>query len=928
MLIQSEASSPQDPDDHVAMHVTAGDYFLMVQDLTGSGSYQLATSFTDRDRAVAAPLRRPGLVLGRRGGPQRRQDPRHHHRRISIVNQVLVNLGIGDGTFQPPVAVPVGHRSGVRHDGRPHRQRHPGHHHRQSGLERRVDLAGQRRRHLPARDRGPGRRRPVERGGRRLQRRRARSTWPSPTRTATTSRSCWATATARSRRARPSPRARARRRWPRPTSTATAAPTSRWRRIDGSNLTIFQGNGDGTFTPVQQLATGPDCLLGDRGRLQRRRPPRPGRRPAPATTRCRIFRTRTGSSSPRPCSRPARSRIALTAADFNGDGRIDLAASNYGVGDVSIFLGHGDGTFQPQAPIPVGAVGDGHRRGRPQRRRPRRPRRPPTSSDRPSSVLLGNGDGTFQAPTQPSTSTSPPSVVAADLTGNGIEDLIVPDESTNDVSILLGRGDGTLPRADPRPGRAGALGRGGRRLQRRRHPRPGRHRIASRTPSRSCSATATARSSPRRSCRRGSSRRTSRRPTSTATATSTWSCRTSSPSTISIFYGRGDGTFDDQVVLPVGSQPGNPVVADFNGDGRPDIAVAATRATVSIFMATGPRTLRPGPEHPGGTGGEPGGGRRPQRRRHPRPRRRRHQLVQPLVRHGPAGQWRRHVPHRPDRPRRRHPVSRSPWPTSNGDGKLDIITGNIGNNDLSVLMGDGDGTFQPAIELPAGSGPYGLAVADFNGDGRPDIAVADYQSGGVTVLLNQGGGAFGPPGADPHRRDHRSRWSPPTSTTTAGSTSPSPTRLQDTVTILLGNGDGTFTTGQTISVGIDPSGLVVGDFNGDGRPDLAVADAGSNDVDGLSRPGRRDVQQPDHPAGRQVAARDRHGRLPRQRHHRHRRGRRELQRRRGADRPRRRDVPARAAVHGRGRARRAGGRGPRTATATTDLVTANRTRAT
>ncbi len=55
MLIQSEASSPQDPDDHVAMHVTPGDYFLMVQGLTGGGSFQLETSFTDAN-APSQPL--------------------------------------------------------------------------------------------------------------------------------------------------------------------------------------------------------------------------------------------------------------------------------------------------------------------------------------------------------------------------------------------------------------------------------------------------------------------------------------------------------------------------------------------------------------------------------------------------------------------------------------------------------------------------------------------------------------------------------------------------------------------------------------------------------------------------------------------------------------------------------------------------------
>ena len=171
LLIQSEASSPQDPDDRVAMHLTAGDYFLMVQDLTGSGSYTLATSFTD---AIA-----PAQPLAGNSGAYSVAVADLTGNKIPdlivadlYVDQVLVYLGAGDGTFQPPIALPVGRRSGLRHDGRPDRQRHPGHHHRQPGLERRVGLAGQRRRHVPARDRGPGGPGPVERGGRRLQRRR------------------------------------------------------------------------------------------------------------------------------------------------------------------------------------------------------------------------------------------------------------------------------------------------------------------------------------------------------------------------------------------------------------------------------------------------------------------------------------------------------------------------------------------------------------------------------------------------------------------------------------------------------------------------------------------------------------------------------------------------------------------------------------
>ena len=72
----------------------------------------------------------------------------------------------------------------------------------------------------------------------------------------------------------------------------------------------------------------------------------------------------------------------------------------------------------------------------------------------------------------------------------------------------------------------------------------------------------------------------------------------------------------------------------------------------------------------------------------------------------------------------------------NGDGKLDLVTSNYGSNDASILMGNGDGTFQASLNFAAGSGPNGVAVADFNGDGTLDIAVANQNSNSATVLLN------------------------------------------------------------------------------------------------------------------------------------------------------------------------------------------------
>ena len=71
----------------------------------------------------------------------------------------------------------------------------------------------------------------------------------------------------------------------------------------------------------------------------------------------------------------------------------------------------------------------------------------------------------------------------------------------------------------------------------------------------------------------------------------------------------------------------------------------------------------------------------------------------------------------------------------NGDGRMDLVTANYSTNNLSVLLGNGNGTFHNAVNYAVGTNPYSVAVGDFNGDGRPDLAVSNQGSGNVSVLL-------------------------------------------------------------------------------------------------------------------------------------------------------------------------------------------------
>ena len=72
----------------------------------------------------------------------------------------------------------------------------------------------------------------------------------------------------------------------------------------------------------------------------------------------------------------------------------------------------------------------------------------------------------------------------------------------------------------------------------------------------------------------------------------------------------------------------------------------------------------------------------------------------------------------------------------NGDSKPDLAVANIGSDNVSVLLGDGTGSFGPATNFPVGTGPISVAIGDLNGDSKPDLAVANWGSSTVSILLN------------------------------------------------------------------------------------------------------------------------------------------------------------------------------------------------
>jgi DNA-binding beta-propeller fold protein YncE len=249
--------------------------------------------------------------------------------------------------------------------------------------------------------------------------------------------------------------------------------------------------------------------------------------------------------------------------------------------------------------------------------------------------------------------------------------------------------------------------------------------------------------------------------------------------TVSILLGNGDGTFQTQKTFSAGTQPVAVTAADFIGNGKLDLAVAnSLDNTVSILLGNGDGTFQP--QTTFGTGAFPDS----------------------VV----AGDF-------------------------NGDGKLDLAVANYSDSTVSILLGNGDGTFQPQITFPTGGVPYSVVAGDFNGDGILDLAVANGGGGTVAILLGNGDGTFQAPStiSDPGQpyqivtADFNGDGKLDLAVTNADS-------ALDTVAILLGNGDGTFQSPVAYATGKLPEGISTADLNGDGNLDLAVTNQGDNTV--------------------------------------------------------------------------------------------------
>jgi predicted dienelactone hydrolase len=289
------------------------------------------------------------------------------------------------------------------------------------------------------------------------------------------------------------------------------------------------------------------------------------------------------------------------------------------------------------------------------------------------SVLLGNGNGTFHTHVDYATGSGPTSLAEGDFNNDGKLDLVGANSSSNNVSVLLGNGDGTFQ---------ASLVYG-----------------------------------------------TGILPDSVVVGdfdgdgNLDLAVANGGSNDVSVLLGNGDGTFQPAVNFGADYNPFSVAMGDFNGDGKPDLAVANASNDVSVLLGNGDGTFRAAVNYSTGAASYP-----------------RSVMVADV----------------------------------NRDGKLDLIVADSESNNIGVLLGNGDGTFQPAVNSAVGS-PFFLAAGDFNGDGKLDLAAASGEG----------------------------------------------------LSILLGNGDGTFQAAVNFAGSLGGAiAVAVGDFNGDGRPDAAIPEGG------------------------------------------------------------------------------------------------------
>lgn len=431
---------------------------------------------------------------------------------------------------------------------------------------------------------------------------------------------------------------------------------------------------------------------------------------------------------------------SMAAFDFNGDNKLDLVVGHFNTSGLMLLLGNGDGTFQAATTIgPSGkavAVADLNKDGKADL---------VVGRNDGLDIRLGNGNGTFQAASRIRIGVNYTYVAAGDFNKDGNPDIAAAGID-GIVSVYLGNGAGAFPTSNTYltrdnaeymilvdfdwDGNLDVVFAGG-------HPdglvvQPYDHNLT-------------------------------------------------------VLFGRGDGTLHAASSYDSVGGVSAVAIGDLNGDGRPDLVttrVAGQGSNVGPLINTGSGRFEPAA----------------------------------LMTFSFQSQtW---------------TLASVDVADINGDGRADIIAGGSGR--VFTALGNGNGTFQAPSSFAAGSDITSLLARDFNGDNRADIAFTSTSSDQVFVALGNGTGTFG--NANPITvgkrplhlgiADLNGDGRLDLIVTNGGQIAA--TSIAGSVSVLSGAGNGTFAPPVNIAAGMFPTATTVADANGDGRLDLVVATQGAN----------------------------------------------------------------------------------------------------